>query len=190
MNVLIHAKNHLHVIQVNVYIYAINAMIQNSAHGSKKHHQINIKHHRFFQTLLIPRTLPGDKKIIVEWKKPFEGVHGKITNYIINQAKESYPVDNHGHEQMVYNFKSNDCVNCQYEIKDLKNTVYDISVKSQNQVTDDNQDIKNLRKIVQKLLQVHLLALQILMTILLLLNLMKLQKNYMMNLIIQMKIVL
>ena len=89
------------------------------------------------------RTLPGDKRIILEWKKPFEGVHGVIKSYIIT-VKESYPIDNHGHEQMIYNFKSNNCVNCQYEIQNLKNTVYyDISVKSQNEISDTNQNVQN-----------------------------------------------
>ena len=45
---------------------------------------------------------------------------------------------------MIYNFKSNNCVNCQYEIQNLKNTVYyDISVKSQNEISDTNQNVQN-----------------------------------------------
>ena len=44
---------------------------------------------------------------------------------------------------MIYNFDATDCENCQYEIKDLKNTIYyDISVKSQNRVLENNS-VKN-----------------------------------------------
>jgi len=81
------------------------------------------------------RTTAGNKRVVLEWKKPFEGTNGTINSYIVI-VKESYPSkDNTSNDEMIYNFDANDCENCQYEIKDLKNTVYyDISVKSQNTV--------------------------------------------------------
>ena len=88
------------------------------------------------------RTTAGNKRIIVEWKKPFEGTNGKIVSYIIT-VKEAYPRDKSSNDEMIYNFDATDCENCQYEIKDLKNTIYyDISVKSQNRVLENNS-VKN-----------------------------------------------
>ena len=88
------------------------------------------------------RTTAGNKRIIIEWKKPFEGTNGKIVSYIVT-VKEAYPTDKSKNDEMIYNFDANDCENCQYEIKDLKNTIYyDISVKSQNRITY-NEVVKN-----------------------------------------------
>lgn len=92
------------------------------------------------------RTTAGNKRVIVEWKKPFEGTNGKIVSYIIT-VKEAYPIDKSSNDEMIYNFDANDCENCQYEIKDLKNTIYyDISVKSQNRVIDTDTIINNISK--------------------------------------------
>ena len=92
------------------------------------------------------RTTAGNKRVIVEWKKPFEGTTGKIVSYIIT-VKESYPKDKSSNDEMIYNFEANECENCQYEIKDLKNTIYyDISVKSQNRVIENKTIINNISK--------------------------------------------
>ena len=90
------------------------------------------------------RTLGGNKKIVIEWKKPFEGTNGRIISYIIT-VKESYPKDKYSNEQQIYNFEANNCDNCQFEINNLKNSIYyDISVKSQNEVMENKYLINNI----------------------------------------------
>jgi len=93
------------------------------------------------------RSTAGNKRVLLEWKKPFEGTNGKIKSYIVI-VKESYPSNaNQTNDEMIYNFNANDCENCQYEINDLKNTIYyDISVKSQNTIIENSEVKHNISK--------------------------------------------
>ena len=76
------------------------------------------------------RGFPGDGKILIEWKKPFNG-RGKISNYII-MVYETFNKKN----GIQVNISSNpQCEICEHEIKNLKNQVYyDIMVKAVNNV--------------------------------------------------------
>ena len=70
------------------------------------------------------------KKILIEWKKPFNG-RGVISNYII-MVYETFNKKN----GIQVNISSNpQCEICEHEIKNLKNQVYyDIMVKAVNNV--------------------------------------------------------
>lgn len=76
------------------------------------------------------RGFPGDGKILVEWKKPFNG-KSIINNYII-MVYETFNKKN----GVQINISSNPtCELCEHEIKNLKNQVYyDIIVKAVNNV--------------------------------------------------------
>ena len=90
------------------------------------------------------RVISGNKSLLVEFKRPSAGTKGRIISYIIT-AKESYHNNNNNNnEQQIYNLEANDCSNCQFELTNLKNSIYyDISVKSQNEVIDGTNVIKN-----------------------------------------------
>ena len=76
------------------------------------------------------RGFPGDGKILIEWKKPFNG-RGTINNYII-MVYETFNKKN----GVQINIASNPtCDLCEHEIKNLKNQVYyDIIVKAVNNI--------------------------------------------------------
>ena len=76
------------------------------------------------------RGFPGDGKILVEWKKPFNG-KSLINNYIV-MAYETF----NKKSGIQINISSNPtCELCEHEIKNLKNQVYyDIIVKAVNNV--------------------------------------------------------
>jgi len=76
------------------------------------------------------RGFPGDGKILIEWKKPYNG-RGIITNYII-MIYETFNKKN----GIQVNISSNSkCEICEHEIKNLKNQVYyDIIVKAVNNI--------------------------------------------------------
>ena len=74
------------------------------------------------------RGFPGDGKILIEWKKPYNGKN-QINNYII-MVYETFNKKN----GIKINISSNPtCLLCEHEIKNLKNQVfYDIIVKAVN----------------------------------------------------------
>ena len=76
------------------------------------------------------RGFPGDGKILIEWRKPFNG-RGTINNYII-MVYETFNKKN----GVQINIASNPtCDLCEHEIKNLKNQVYyDIIVKAVNNI--------------------------------------------------------
>ena len=76
------------------------------------------------------RGFPGDGKILIEWKKPYNG-KSIINNYII-MVYETF----NKKSGIQINISSNPtCVLCEHEIKNLKNQVYyDIIVKAVNNI--------------------------------------------------------
>lgn len=76
------------------------------------------------------RGFPGDRKILIEWKKPFDG-RSEITNYIILY----YESFNKKAGINVSISTKTDLDILEYELKDLKNkTYYDIEIRAVNSV--------------------------------------------------------
>lgn len=76
------------------------------------------------------RTYPGDGKILIEWKKPYDN-RMPITNYVI-LVYESFNKDNGLNVTISSDPK---CKICEHEVTNLKNQVYyDVSVRAVNGV--------------------------------------------------------